>query len=226
MKNKIVFIITLGLLAPLFSFAQLRVGPTLGFNVATFQHSRELKEDINDVGTRVRPTLRLQIGGIAEYAISDELILQSGMIFNGAGVSYRTEFGDDRVNSRFTATYLDIPLTARYRLADIEQFSLSGWGGLIVGFAVGSRQRINVNGERDRDNSRSLDIGSSRSDDLRRGDIRLALGATIESSEYPIQLKIALQQGLANIYPENGVDYAWRNFMFSVSAAYFLDLDL
>lgn len=230
MNGKIALIFILAGLSPWLSHAQFQVGPTIGVNVATVQYSKEAREDIRDGGAKIQPLLKLQIGVTGEYALSDLLFLQSGLLFNGAGVKYSYNFDDFGVDvkgsTRTSITYLDIPLTARYQLAEFDGFSLSGWGGLIIGVALSGKITTvaRVNGERESD-SESLDFGSSRSDDLKGSDLRLALGAIAESEDYPVQLKVSLQQGLSDIYPDRFTTYSWRNFLLSFSATYFLELD-
>ena len=230
MKNQGIIIVLLAMLCPIVAKAQLRVGPTIGFNLSSAQYSKEWREDIRDDGGKNQPVLRLQIGVTGEYALTDQLYVQSGLLINGAGGKTKVDYSDFGYEAKSTEkillTYLDIPLTARYQLTEGDGFSLSGWGGFIVGFAVSGKFKSvsRVEGERE-DSNESIEFGSSRYDDLKGGDFRLALGAVAESEDFPIQLKIALQQGLADIYPDNNFDYGLRNFMFSLSASYFFELE-
>ena len=233
MKNIIILALMLATLCPSLTFAQFRVGPTLGFNLSSMQHSSEARETIegNFEDAKILPLLRLQIGATAEYALSDRLYLQSGLLINGGGVNYKYNyngFGVDVKGSLKTLfSYIDIPLTARYQLAELDGFSLSGWGGFIVGIAAGGKYKLDVSaaGERDSD-SESIDFGSGTSDDMKSTDFRLALGVIAESDKFPIQLKAALNQGMVNLVPRPGDSgFAQRNFLFSVSASYFFELD-
>ncbi len=229
MKTKLTILLAFAVLSsPVVCQAQFRVGPTLGINLSSIQESRDLKEFREEVNKS--PLLRLQLGATAEYALSDQFYLQSGLLVNGAGVRYKAEASgggiDVEASESALLTYLDIPLTARYQFAEFDDFSLSAWGGFIAGFAVAgrSKSKVTINGESESD-SESLSFGSSDDDDLKGIDFRLALGMIAESAEYPVQLKVAINQGLVNLLPIDLDGFAQRNFLFSISASYFFELD-
>lgn len=229
MKTILIALLAFAILsAPQLSQAQLRVGPTVGFNLTSFQHSRDFKERLGE--TSILPRLRMQIGAIAEYALLDQLYLQSGLIFNGAGVKYQEE-GNVRGNTVTVSTkvlinYLDIPLTARYQIAELDNFSLSAWGGFVMGIAVSGRFKNEQSGNGESgSNSEPFGIGSGDDAYLKRGDFRLALGMVAESAEYPIQFKVALNQGLVNTISGPRPGFAQRNFLFSLTASYLFELD-
>ena len=208
--------------------AQFRVGPTVGINVATLQMSRQVKEDYGD-NTKVLPILRLHIGAIGEYQLSDLIILRSGIILNrkGAQDSYdASQYADIKYKETIRLNYLEIPLTARYQLAENDLFSLSGLGGFILGFTTraSAKHSYEFEGQKETD-TETWSIGKGAGDQIRGNDVSLQLGAVAELSTLPLQVSTSFNQGLNNIISQPDSGYAMRNFTFAITATYLFDLE-
>jgi len=219
-------------LSPLFSFAQLRVAPSFGINFATAQLSDEAKEALAPIDESYKNKLitTFQIGALGEYALNDVLSLQSGLILNGKGTNLKAGISAFGVTlesaNKIRLTYLSLPLTAKYYLMETDGFLLSGWGGLVLDFAVaGKIKNVTQVGDEKETNTETISFGSSTNDDLKGSDVSLTLGVTADSQDIPLQLKFALVQGLVNAFPYDEGEYSWRNFGINLSAAYFFELD-
>lgn len=183
------------------SFAQLRYGPKVGVNFATQKLVFDGKTD-NDVKTLVS----FAIGGIADYAFSESLSFQPGLLFTEKGFVYK----DDDYKFSTKIYYFEIPLNVVYKY-DIGILEIYGVAGPYFGFAVSGKFKYD-------DSTEKIKFGDDTGDDnIKRGDFGLNFGAGVEISSFQIGLNYGL--GILNAsYVDKGV---MKNRVFSITACYF-----
>lgn len=115
--------------------AQISIGVTGGINLADVSQDFADREDEIETKFRLAP----RIGFVADYGISDQLSLRSGILYSSKGYAMDLDayedFGFGTVDgySRFIVNYLEIPVTAVYKVSNFEitagpyvAFGLSG----------------------------------------------------------------------------------------------------
>ena len=213
------------------AFAQeIKFAPVVGINITNNIFSGLYKEDIKSgyPNAKFQPLLRLSLGGIADYALSDNLSLRSGLLLNmkGSKVKGNDETGNE--TAKIKISYLEIPLWAAYRLGET---GILLTGGPNIGFAVGgkaeSKGKSIYFGETETfDQSEPLDIGGDAyADDVKPLDISLNLGVAKEISvaDKLLEVSVNIQPSLMSWSTTSKIEpkYAARNLIIGFRAAYF-----
>lgn len=217
------------------SYAQLRVGPSLGINVGTINFSESAKDELGlDNSAKTSPILRMQLGVIGEYGLSDEFTLRSGLLLSHKGTSIKEDGSYGQYNysvkQKFKFNYIEVPLLGMYEVYSDGDFQLNLLGGFSI--AIASKAEIESKGtlegpegsEKTSD-TESLNIGNGNDDEIKGGDLGFMLGATLEFDEWPVQLGITYNLGLGNVLSNPEDDYALKNRTLSITAAYLFGIN-
>ncbi len=157
------------------------------------------------------------IGANYDIEIFDNLYVETGLNYQSAGFIQIYEGfninGGDLVRE-FSLNYLVVPMKAKYNFEIGDDMYLFGFGGIDMGFVLSGNYKDNE------DNSESLKIGNSRSDDFKGSDLDFSFGAGILYKGF--ELRMTLNSGLKDIDPDK--DYEAYNRAFIISAGYRFDL--
>ena len=125
-------------IATLFSaqaFAQLKVGGKAGLNLA----NQSFDYDDSDAEPATNMRVGFHIGAAVEYGLSDDLAIQSGLLFTQKGFSFDLE--DDLPDGtsvdgydRVSLSYLEVPISVAYKISDFQVYA-----GPYVAFGIAGR---------------------------------------------------------------------------------------
>ncbi|MFN9710541.1 MAG: porin family protein [Bacteroidota bacterium] len=185
---------------------------------ANAQFTFGVKGGLNLANTAVSPTdgvtyksiAAIQLGVTAEYAINNNIGVESGLLYSGKGAKGEVSILGESFSVTGTANYLEIPVNAVYKInAGNSKVLLNA--GPYFAFALGGKLKPSVG------DSRSIKIGSSEDSDIKGTDVGLNIGAGLLLKE---KITVGLQYGLglANISPRSGETI--NNRVFSLTVGY------
>jgi len=185
-------------LAFAFSNAQeTKFGVKAGLNIAN------IGGDIEDASSKIG----FNVGGFAEFKISDKFAIQPELLFSTQGA--KTEWSEDdvTVEEKLNLSYLNIPVMAKFYVA--EKFSLEA--GPQIGFLLSAKSKFEGGGL-----SEEVDV----KDAYESIDFGVNFGAGYDFTEN-LSAGVRYNLGLSNIAKtEDGEDFKMNNSVFSVSVGY------
>ncbi|MFK5854769.1 MAG: porin family protein [Bacteroidota bacterium] len=191
------------------SYSQLRYGPKVGLNFAKQKVEFDGKTS-DDIKSRVS----FAIGGVADYAFTDELSLQPSLMLSGKGYKVDMSFDGESATAWQRLYYLELPINVVYKY-DIGVLKIYGTAGPTFALAIGGSSKVEVDGKTE---TEKIKFGDGDDDDgIKRGDFGLNFGAGVEISSFQFELNYNF--GLMNTsYDDNS---SAKNRVFSLSASYF-----
>lgn len=236
--KSILFTLT-GLLICLTTLAQeIKIAPVFGPNISFAGYSKAtrtvLKNDLPDwfeqVGAKgkvtILPAIRIQIGGLVDYALSEALSLQTGLLFDLRGYSIKIKASGNSSTIKATGktrmSYLELPLWGKYRLGETG-FSVSI--GPTFGLALSGKthEKATVDGESESE-TQKLFIGTKEGlDNLKPMDVSLNLGIIkqISVADQPLEVSFNMQPSLTKWTVTGSSEHYGRYITASVRVAYF-----
>lgn len=173
-------------------------------------------EDIYSDELKMKPGFHM--GATAEFPIKDFFSFETGMILSTKGYKVYLKDVDFEFSSKVNLIYLDVPLNARVVYNPGFGRIYVALGPYIgIGIAGKSKYEETFNGESSTE-SETIEWGSDVSDNLKRFDFGLNIGAGIEIKAILIGLSYEL--GLANIYPSSGGGTKLQNRVLMMSVGY------
>jgi opacity protein-like surface antigen len=185
-----------------FSNAQeTRFGVKGGINLHT------ITGDVEDASSKVG----FQIGGFAEFKLSDKFAIQPEILFSAQGA--KSEWSEEGISGedKLNLGYLNIPVMAKFYVA--EKFSLEA--GPQIGFLLSakSKSEATFDGET---YSEDVDV----KDSFESIDFGVNFGAGYDFTEN-LSAGLRYNLGLSNIAKtEDGDDSKIKNSVFSLSVGY------
>ena len=181
-----------------FGFAnaqETKFGVKGGVNFANFAG------DVEDNSTKVG----FNVGGFVEIKVSDKFSVQPELLFSTQGT--QTEFTESgiTVKAKANLSYLNIPLMAKYYVAD--GFSLEA--GPQVGFLTSAKYKAESGGN---------EVEEDAKDDFESTDFGFNFGAGYDFTTN-LSAGVRYNLGLSNIAKDSGDDKV-TNTVLSVSLAY------
>ena len=187
---KKVLLISIALFAfILTSNAQVSFGPKVGLNVANVYG-----DDVDDTEMKIGA----QVGVAADFAFTDAISLQTGLLFSQKG--FKESDGDYTMT--VNVNYLDIPVHAVYGL-DLGGNKLQFFVGPYVGVGLTGKAKFEMGDMEEEADIQFVNDGIDADDDklpLKRLDVGLDIGAGFMVSNFQIQAQYGL--GLANLEPK------------------------
>ena len=233
------------LLGLVFGFAvmaqELKIAPVFGPSVSFAGYSKAyrdvLKNDfpelIKDAGgqgkVHILPAVRIQIGGLLDYSLSEVLSVQTGLLFNLRGHSIRMKVsgngGTGKAVGKVRVSYLELPLWGKYKMGE-SGFNVSV--GPTFGVALGGklRSKYSIDGESESE-TESLSIGNDEGlDDVKPLDVSLNLGLAkqISVGEHPLEVSLNIQPSLTKWTVSSNSEYNGRHITVGIRAAYFFGI--
>lgn len=234
--KRLLFVVLLAAFGGSVSAQQIRFAPVLGVNVSHGLYSSAYKAMIeiayeNSI-VKYRPVPGFVFGGIAEYSLTEQLSVRSGLLLNMKGSRIKVKaYGvneSETADVKFKMSYLEIPVVVAYRLG-ATGLTLSGGPGF--GFAVGgkakSEETYTYKGdtESSRENIKLVIGSDANQHDLKPLEVsfNLAIGKDIMVADRALEVSVNLQPSISkwNTASKIESDLWSRNFVIGFRAAYF-----
>ena len=171
--------------------AQVKFGARAGLNLAN------VATKVNDVKVKsnIRPSF--YIGGLAEFAFNDVVLMDAGLTYSNQG--YKTKIGDGKVIDHT----LNLPVWFKYDFAGFRPKA-----GLYAGYILS--QQLKGNG-----NSRTVD-----SDSYNHFDYGIGLGAEYNLPNNGLFFEASYNWGLANLQKNGDSKNYANNRVIQVGVGY------
>jgi opacity protein-like surface antigen len=177
--------------------SNMRFGIIGGLNLSNIRVKDSERTFSNDF--KYKPGFH--VGVTAEFPISKSVAFETGLLISTKGTKNSIKEADIGViyesKSSINLLYLDIPITAK-TYYNIGSSKIYGAFGPYIGFGLSGKSKSEtiLNGESESD-KQDVKWGSGDSDDLKRLDFGLTVGAGMEFNSFLIGLSYNF--GLANI---------------------------
>lgn len=187
---------------------EVKFGAKAGLNLAN------LTGDVEDASTKVG----FNVGGFVEIKISDKFVFQPELLFStqGAKEDYSIDYGDGEVEkseSTLKLNYLNIPLMAKYYVAD--KFSLEA--GPQVGFLMSAKADVDYTYSDGEGYTESVSGSTDVKDSFKSIDFGLNLGAGYDFSDN-FSAGVRYNLGLSSISDDSESDV--KNAVISIGVGY------
>ena len=189
--KKILITVAFAALAIAGANAQVKFGVRAGLN-HTDQAAKEY-----DIKQETVPRISFYVGGLAEYAFNDVVLMDAGLTYSNQG--YKTKIGDGKVIDHT----LNLPIWFKY---DFEGFRPKA--GLYAGYILS--QQLKGNG-----NSKTVD-----SDSYNHFDYGIGLGAEYNLPNNGLFFEVSYNWGLANLKKNGDAKNYENNRVIQVGVGY------
>lgn len=169
-----------------------------------------------------RPNLGLRAGLVADFGISDNFSINTGLQFVMKGA--RNEFSVDTpvVNTEYqekiNLNYIEVPVYVQYKTREDGTGFMVG-AGPYFGYAFGGKIVSQINDTEV--GNRELSFGDNANDDIKNLDIGVGLNVG-----YMLPVGVFVrgygQYSFSNIYPVPEAKYETKNYGFGLSVGYML----
>ncbi|MDP2722630.1 MAG: porin family protein [Bacteroidales bacterium] len=199
------------------SFAQT-FGVRAGLNLTNMLAKDDDETYSDDYKTKVG----FQIGGTAEFEITEMFSFETGLFLSNKGFRINkegTEYGEPyKFKSTWNLYYIEIPLTAKATF-DLGNQRIYGIFGPSIGIGLSGKDKAKTTymGESDT-NTETVDWGTGEDNDLKRFDFGWIIGAGVEYQAFSAGLSYNL--GLANIAATTDGGYKVKNRVFAITVGY------
>lgn len=177
--------------------AQVKFGVKAGLNFAKQTAS------VSGGSVSTNSMTGFHAGIISEFNLSENLVLQPGLLFSQKGA--KISFGGSDYTDIYN--YLDIPINLMYKI-NVDGAKILLFTGPSLSYALSGKEKVG-------DNSVDIEFGSG-DNQMRRFDLGFGIGGGLEFGS--IQATANYNFGLANI--SNSTDAKLKNNVFSISVAY------
>jgi hypothetical protein len=166
--------------------AQFRLGAILDLNLAS------VNIDPEPEARSYEGSVRFGIGGVADYALTDQLDVHAQLMLQGKGNKIVDE---DFENDLFWRTsYIEVPVLLRYRFTAKETVHPYVMAGLNVGFLTKAEFTMEGEPDQEDEDAESLDFG-----------ISVGAGAQIPRGRQILFAEIRYVHGLVNVVDSSGL---------------------
>ncbi|MCU0376946.1 MAG: PorT family protein [Bacteroidales bacterium] len=184
--------------------AQIKFGPVAGVNFSTMTFKSTDSEDHYDPQMLVG----FHIGGMAEFSVSENFVIQPAILFSGKGSKYEEDFGEETWEFTINPGFIEVPVYAAYKF-DLGSANLLLKAGPYFGY--GFTGKIS-----DDEEEEDIEWGSDDDSFMKPFDYGVGLGAGVDLNGFLISLQY--QFGLANLSAYDEVEM--KIGVFGVSLAY------
>jgi len=189
--KKILMTVAFAALAIAGANAQVKFGVRAGLN-HTDQAAKEY-----DIKQETVPRISFYVGGLAEYAFNDVVLMDAGLTYSNQG--YKTKIGDGKVIDHT----LNLPIWFKYDFAGFRPKA-----GIYAGYILS--QQLKGNG-----NSRTVD-----SDSYNHFDYGIGLGAEYNLPNNGLFFEASYNSGLANLKKNGDAKNYENNRVIQVGIGY------
>ena len=189
--KKILMTVAFAALAIAGANAQVKFGVRAGLN-----HTDQAVKEY-DIKQETVPRISFYVGGLAEYAFNDVVLMDAGLTYSNQG--YKTKIGDGKVIDHT----LNLPVWFKYDFAGFRPKA-----GLYAGYILS--QQLKGNG-----NSRTVD-----SDSYNHFDYGIGLGAEYNLPNNGLFFEASYNSGLANLKKNGDAKNYENNRVIQVGIGY------
>lgn len=182
--------------------AQLNLGVKGGVNMSNF-YGDELTDKNLKIG--------FNVGLLADYELSYNSAIQTGLFFTTKGAKYSESIGDASADFTVNPMYLQLPVHYAYKLDVTPGTRIVFHAGPYVAYGIGGKSKLSGS-LGDWDGATEWDVFGD--DGFKRFDAGLGLGVGAEFG--PILLDLGWDMGLVNIADSNSGDIKNQNAYLSV----------
>ena len=221
MYKKVYVVMLAAVLTASYAQAQISLGARAGFSLTNQSEKYDGKKPNKEERSKMKPGF--QIGVTGEYALTDVLSVQSGLLIATQG--YRFKYTDDdedlgysEEKVRLNITYLQIPIHALYQM-DLGDMKLVLQAGPYLGYALGGKTKYEgTYGGRTEKHTSDVEFGSEVGK-MKRFELGLGLGAALQFDK--LRAGIGYQFGLTNL--SNFEKTSQKNNGLTLSLTYMFD---
>ena len=211
MNKKIYLVLLAAVLTASYAQAQLTFGARAGLNFTNMS----VKMGGTSISADMKPGI--QLGVVAEYALSESFVIQPGLLFAQQGSKSKYSGTTSKGKEKTTLNYLQIPVNAQYKV-DLGGMKLLFQAGPYFGFALnGKIKGEDTSGGETSKYDHKIEFGSDA--EFRRFDFGLGIGAGLEFGN--MQAGLGYNIGIANLAPDNDYDYKMKNNGLALTVTYF-----
>ncbi|OAV63760.1 hypothetical protein Barb6_03566 [Bacteroidales bacterium Barb6] len=168
-------------------------------------YSGDVDETVGDKDSDSKFKAGFKIGAGVDYAILDNLSLQSGLFLSQKGAKYEEKDNEGKYTVTYSPLYLEIPVLAAFKFPVADNVKLSVSAGPYLAYGLGGKAKIEgsndvIKGSVDANLFSKTELNGENISNapLKRFDAGLAFGAGAEIGKFLVSLNYDL--GLANIY--------------------------
>ena len=161
------------------TYGQLRFGLTGGLQ------SSKITASASGVSLNTSSVLGFHLGGVAEYAVNDNIYIRPELLFSSKGGVFKSGTSSFKLNT----SYIELPIQVLYKY-ELQSGKLVGGLGPYFGFLLGGT-----------DTGRAISVGT----DVKGVDAGLKLIGGYELLEPGLMINLFYNAGLANINPDSDV---------------------
>ena len=197
--------------------AQLSFGAKAGLNLTNISQKWGGKKPSGDDKFSMKPGF--QLGVVAEYEVTENFVIQPGLVFAQQGAQMKEKHGSDWMKYSINLNYLQIPINGQYKM-ELSGMNLVLQAGPYIGFAIGGNEKVSwkMDGKKDSDKE-SIEFGS-KDGEMKRLDFGLGVGAALELGN--IQVGVGYNLGLMNLMNGGDSDNFIKNNGIAITATYLL----
>ena len=228
MKKFFVVLVALAVTASI-AHAQLNFGARAGFNLTNMSWKYDGK-DVDlfaeilsgitgnnvEISQKFRPGF--QIGLVADYALTDAISIQPGILFaqQGYKVNESIDFMGQKIDFKasINLNYIQIPINVQYKM-DMGGMNLILQAGPYLGFGLGGKMKFEASGQSEEED---IKFGSGDEHMLKPLDLGLGLGAGLQFGA--IQVGLGYNLGLANIVNDDDSKFKVKNNGLALTLTY------
>ena len=193
-------------LASLPTFAQFKLGVTVGVSSNSFGYNYEDSDDEDEEQDATKSKIGYKVGLAAEYSFVEALSLQTGVLLSNKGAKYEIEESGNSYKGKNSLNYMEIPLNLAFKFNNFQVhagpyvgFGLSGkseYEGTSGGNSVSEESTIKFKNNITESNLDDLDADATY---MRRTDVGLNLGVGYRFGS--VLVTATYSKGLSNLYP-------------------------
>lgn len=184
--------------------AQIKFGPVAGVNFSTMTFKSTDSDDHYDPIMLVG----FHIGGMAEFSVSENFVIQPAILFSGKGSKYEIDYGEGTYEVAINPGFIEVPIYAAYKF-DLGSVKLLLKAGPYFGY--GFTGKISEDDEEE-----DIEWGSDDDSFMKPFDFGAGLGAGVDLNGFLVLLQY--QFGLTNLSAWDEVEM--KPGVFGVSLAY------
>lgn len=156
------------------------------------------------IADEIKPRIGVLFGGFLEYGLTEKLVLQGEVFYSGQGI--KGDYGDADENYMLALDYINVPLLAKYTIAD----RLSLEFGPQIGFLVSASTIEKEDGETDKEDWKEY---------YKSTDIGLAFGGSYEFKNH-LGVNLRYTFGMTNLIEDDNWEDDLKNRVLSISLFY------
>jgi len=210
MSKKLFLVLFVAVLTVNYAQAQLTYGLRTGINLTNVYQNED--GDVKGLNWKGG----FQFGVVAEYALLEDLFIQSGILFSQQGMQTDMSAGSIYVNYAWKLNYLQVPINFQYRNQSGNKYLQVG---PYFGYGIGGKLTVIASsGGTSASESEKIKFGSKGNSVYNFKAFDFGLGAGAGFLFGNLQAGIGLNYGLANIVPNKNVSL--KNLGLALTATY------